>query len=340
MTARAMVPAVAVALALTLAGCQDTDAPFGPLPPGLAEVVVQGYYEYDLQAGFGGADQRAEGLRFQLVLPGSGTPVAEGVGDELGVVLMEKVPVGTYDLRVDPGYLADSLVVTDIDTTRVTLVPGSRETLSAGVTPVSGTLAEAREMPVGRRLWFDGVALNRRGSTPDQSVHVLGSDGAAVRVVLPAASSVSEGDSVRVLGRAVESGADRHLVDGVAIVVAAAEWPPVPVEVEVGEVSGARGGALDAQLVVVRDAVVTDTLTVPFVGRLITITGADADGAEADFVALLRIQNGYQTAPIPGTPVLSLTGLLTPDPNAPGRWLLVPRSRNDDLFGQPPMGGG
>lgn len=333
MTSRTVILGAGLAL-VAFVGC-DTDAPFDPVPIGDATVVVQAFYDHDLQPGFGGADRRAEGLRFQVVLRGSETAVAEGVTDELGVATMEKIPVGTYDLRVDPTYLADSLVVTEIDTTRITLTAGSTFGVAVGVTPVSGTVAEARALAEGRRIWVEGIALNRRGASLDQSIHVLGSDSVAIRVVLPASSPGAEGDSVRVLGRAVSSGATRHLVDGVAIVTSEALWPVAPREVAVGEVADAAGGTLDAHLVVAHDAVVADTLTIPFVGRRVTIT----DGEES-FVALLRIQNGFETAPVPGTPVAALAGLLTPDPDAPGRWLLVPRSRSDALFGSPPPGGG
>lgn len=324
--------AVVLCSALAVAAC-DREAPFGPLPSGEASIAVQAYYEYDRVAGFGGADQVAEGLRFQLVLPGSGTPVVEGEADPLGVVLFERVPVGTYDLQVDPDFLADSLVVTEIDTTRVTVVPDDGLTFSVGVTPISGTVAEARAMPAGRRLWVQGIALNGRGASVDQSIHVLGSDSTAVRINLPTASSGSEGDSVRVLGRAVSSGATRYLADGLVTLVSEAQRPVVPREVEVAEVSDAAGGTLDALLVVARDAVVADTATVPFVGRRVTIRADDEE-----FVALLLNQNGFDGEIVPGTPVVALAGLLVPDSVVAGSWMLVPRGRNDALFGQPPAG--
>ncbi|MEK9499425.1 hypothetical protein [Gaopeijia maritima] len=327
------VAVLALVGALALAGC-DRDAPFGPLPPGEASVAVQAFYEYDRQAGFGGVDQRALGLRFQLTLPGSNTPVAEGAANEMGVVLLDRVPVGTYDLRVDPAFLGDSLVMTEIDTARVTLVPDDVLTLSVGVTPVSGTVAQARSLPEGRRLWVDGIALNGRGASFDQSIHVLGSDSSAVRVNLPTASPGSEGDSVRVLGRTVSNGATRYLADGLVVLVSEALRPVVAHEVEVAEVGDASGGSLDARLVVARDAVVADTLTVPFVGRRVTIQSGDDE-----FVALLRNQNGFDGPLVPGTPVVAIAGLLVPDPDTPGRWLMVPRSRNDALFGQLPSGG-
>ena len=66
---------------------------------------------------------------------------------------------------------------------------------------------------------------------------------------------------------------------------------------------------------------------------------AHIDRRDAEFEALLRVQNGFEDAPVVGTPVVALAGLLVPDPESPGRWLLVPRTRSDAVLGQPPTGG-
>lgn len=323
---------VAALSVLLLAGC-DRDAPFGPLPPGEASVGVQAYYEYDHQSGFGGADVEAAGLRFQLVLPGSETPVVEGVADAMGIIALERVPVGTYDLRVAPSFLADTLVLADIDTTRITLVPDGAVTLSVGVTPPTRTLAEARSLPAGRRVWVEGIALNDRSASIDQSVHLLAGDSMALRASLPTSPGGSEGDSVKVLGRTTSEGSTRYLADGFLVVLADALRPVVPLDIEAAEVADAGGGVLDARLVVVRNAVVADTATVPSVGRRITVQDGDDT-----FVAILRSQNGFDGPVVPGMPVDALAGLLVPDTATPGAWVLVPRSRGDALFGQPAGG--
>jgi hypothetical protein len=319
---------------VALAAC-DREPSFSIGPDGIATVNVQAYLEYDGQRGFGGFDQPAEGLRFELVLPGSGTAVASGVADEDGVIQLEQIRTGTYDLRVDPDYLGDTLVMANIDTTRVTLSPSDVVTVQVGVTPPTRTMAEARTLPEGRRVWITGMALNSRGTSIDRAVHVLEEGFGAMRVVFPAATGGAPGDSVRVLGRTVGTGSRRYLSDGLLRVVASAVRLIRPLEVSVAEARTAGGGALDARLVIIQGGTVTDTVTIPFVGLRLTVGGA-ANGVHV----LLPQQNGFGSPNIaPGRPVVSITGLLVPEDAPAQTWQIVPRGGGDVEFGPPPPGG-
>ncbi|MEQ9568643.1 MAG: hypothetical protein RLN75_00515, partial [Longimicrobiales bacterium] len=174
-------------------------------------------------------------------------------------------------------------------------------------------------------------ALNRRGQSVDGAIHLLGHGGDAMRAVFPSATGGSEGDSLRILGRTVGQGAGRHLVDGRSLLLAQSVRAVLPLEVAVGQVSTAGTGELDARLVVIRNAQVTDTVSVPFVGRVLTVGVGDAE-----FEALLLSQNGFGAPIVPGTPVISMAGLLVPDPDLAGAWQLIPRSQGDVQFGTPP----
>lgn len=323
---------VLLGLVPAVAAC-DRDQPFGPATTAEASITVGAFYDYDGQPGPSGNDQAAPGLRFQVTLPGSGTAVAEGVTDTTGVLTLDRIPVGTYDLRVDPAFLGDSLVLSQIDTTRVTLAPNDALAIAVGVTPPSATIAEARGLPQGRRVWVEGLALNARGESVDRAIHLLAGDGSAIRVTFPAAVPGSAGDSLRVLGRTSGTGDGRFLTDGRVIVLADQVRAVLPLEVTAARARTADGGALDARFVVVQDATVTEVATVPFAGTLLTI-----DDGTGSFRALLLTQNGFGQAVVPGTPVLGIAGLLVPDPDAGGTWRLVPRGGGDVEFGQPPGG--
>lgn len=312
-------------LTVVLSACSK-DEPFGPLPVGEAQVGVTAYFDLDGAPGFGGADQPAPGLRFEVVLPGSGTAVASGAADAMGQIALTEIPVGTYDFRVDPAYLGDSLFVSQIDTTRLTLVPGDVVSLQVGVTAPTLSMSEARSAPEGRRVWVRGLALNSRFSSIDGALHVRESTGEAMRVVFPSAVVGSPGDSVRVLGVTTGTGSRRFLTGGFVSVVANDVRPIVPLDVSLADANTAGGGALDARLVVVRTGTVTDAVTMPFVGQRVTVS----DGT-TDLTVMLLSQNGFDTPPQIGAPVQSLAGVLVPVAGS-SVWQLVPRGFGDARF--------
>ena len=323
-----------LAFVLAVTAC-NRDEPFGPGIESMASLSVQAYFEYDDNAGIGGGDAPAPGVPIQVVLLGTNTPVVEGVADAMGDVEFPEIPVGTYDIRVDPAFLADSLVVAGIDSTRVTFAPGQARNFQVGLTPPSLTVAQVRALPLGRRAWITGMALNGRQSSVDGAVHVLEDGTSALRVNLPAASGGSAGDSVRALGTTAGTGSGRFFVSGRINVLAQSVRAIFPLEVDIGEARTAGGGQHAARLVVIRGGQVAGTSAIPFVGLRVSVQ----DGAETINV-LLPQQNGFGTPNLPvGTPVVSIAGLLVQDPDATGAWRIVPRGGGDVSFGPPPAGG-
>lgn len=322
---------VALAFALSASAC-NRDEPFGPGLESLASLSVQAYFEFDGNSGFGGGDAPAPGVPIQVVLRGTDTPVVEALADSLGDVDFPEIPVGTYDIRVNPAFLADSLVIAQVDSTRVTFGPGQARTFSVGLTPPTLTVEQVRALPLGRRVWITGMALNGRQASVDGAVHVLENGTSALRVNLPAASGGNLGDSVRALGTTAGTGAGRYLVNGRINVLAQSVRTLFPLEVGIAEARSAGGGAHAARLVVIRGGQVTDTASIPFVGLRVSI---EDNGATIN--VLLPQQNGFGNPNLPaGTPVVSITGLLVQDPDASGAWRIVPRSGGDVSFGPPP----
>ncbi len=315
--------------ALGVWGCSN-DEPFGPLPPGLAQVTVTAYYDLDGNPGRGGGDTPAPGLRLQVVLPGSETAVASGTADGEGQIALVDIPVGTYQLRIDPTYLGDTLVVAQIDTARLTLQPGDVVSVEVGVTSPTVSVAQARDLGAGRRVWLEGLALNRRFSSIDGALHVLESTGSAMRVVLPAAGPGAAGDSVRVLGVTAGTGARRFLAEGFVSIVASDVRAVVPRSVTVDEARTAGGGALDALLLVISSGTVSDAIDIPFVGTQVTVT----DGADEVTVTLLS-QNGFGVPPEVGSEVEAVAGVLVPVAGS-SDWQIVPRGPGDVSFLSPP----
>lgn len=322
--------AAALGLVPFVASC-DRDPAFGPESRAEGSVSATAYYEYDSVSGFGGPDRPATGLRFQVLLPGSGTAVAQGVADGEGRIVLGRVPVGTYDLRVDPAFLGDTLLVVRIDTTRVTLQPDQEFSISVAVTPPTYSLDELRQLPEGRRGWFTGMALNGRGSSIEGAVHVLEEGAGAIRAIFLAATSGSPGDSVRVLGRVSGTGVQRVLEESRLLVVAQSVRPILPLEVGFAEARSAGGGELAARFVVIRSGEVIDVATTPFVGQRVTVS----NGTQPIDV-FLPFANGFGAPVEVGSDAVSVAGLLIPDPANPGSWRIVPRGPGDARFIAPP----
>jgi hypothetical protein len=333
---RRLVAASAAALTVLIAAACEDSPEFSVGLAGTGTILLQAFYDYDGQPGPGGADDVAPGLRFEVLLPGSNTTVASGVTDGAGLAALALIPTGTYELRVDPDYLTDTLELAWIDTTAVSFTPGDSVALRVGVTPPTRSIADARALPEGRRVWVEGMVLNSRANSIDGAVHMRASEGGALRARFPAATSGAPGDSARILGVAVGQGSRRYLGDGLLRVVASAVRPILPVVVSLADAPGAGGGALDAELVVIQEGTVTDAATIPFVGQVVTIS---AGGANLEVVFLE--QNGLGGfMVVPGMPVVSVSGVLVPDPNNLGRWQLVPRGGADIQLGPAPGGGG
>ena len=181
--------------------------------------------------------------------------------------------------------------------------------------------AQTRTLPIGTRVFVEGIALNGWATFGDSTVHVADRSG-AVRAVRVLQSPVAAGDSVHLLGTIGLNDGRRALFDAVLTVVAAARGLPAVDVVPTAAVTTADNGARADGSVRIVNAQISDTLTVS--GE--RILGVN-DGSGRAEVAL-DPQIAFGPGPyVPGG-TLSVTGVLVPAPGGSG-WRLKPRSSND-----------
>jgi hypothetical protein len=178
-----------------------------------------------------------------------------------------------------------------------------------------------------------GIALNTRVKFGDGQVHFAG-DSAFLRGLNVARSNVSQGDSVRLLGRVVMDNGRPALEDVTPQVLVAAAAFVLPEEATTAVANSADGGRLDAALVRIRAAEFNDTSTTPD-GHFRFWADDGSDSVEVwirDFLAL----NNPAFRPDTTVRIDEMVGLLTPFDDGGGvvRWRLMPRSGSDIFLEQ------
>ncbi len=321
--------APAAALALALAGCEQ---------PGEGDVLsieavgaVGAVLVLDAN-GTGRADQGdlpLAGWTVNLDQPAGGT-VASAVTDEEGAAVFLEVPVGRLVPSVPANALGDTLSLIPATALPFTLGASQTASLAPVVTLPTYSVGQARELPAGKPLFTEGIALNGLGTT-DRVLHLKAGD-RYIRVLSVDEGSVAVGDSVRVAGRtAVDQGVP--VLDGQAVFRLRAGGPqPVPLQLSTGEAAGARGGELDAALVFVTGAEIKEVVDQGEEGVL--LVADDGNGP-----VTIRFRSSFQVDPEaiePDTDFLAVAvGLLVP-----GRlgtevvWEIRPRTTSDVLIGR------
>jgi hypothetical protein len=244
--------------------------------------------------------------------------------DSAGTVLFVRVPVGRY--RLDPlaAVLGDSLE--RIDPTReFTVIADDTIAISVGLRFPSFTVSEARNLPIGKKVFVKGIVLNGQGTYGDSTVH-LADTASFMRMSRVRPAPIEPGDSVQFLGtRAVRDGQPTF---NVTLVLIRGDGDPLPPDtVTTAVAASAGGGPLDAAFLHIRAATIADTITGPE-GKLLTVDDGSGPlgvllSSNINFGNLNQL-NAYA----PGVRV-TLLGLLVPDPLNPGRWILKPRGRPD-----------
>jgi uncharacterized repeat protein (TIGR01451 family) len=281
------------------------------------------------QNGNGIADAADAPLRtavVELVAQGTSAVVAEDATDTLGIFVIDAVPVGVYQLRIASTILGDSLEALGSGGT-LTIEPGDTTGISVGVTYPKLTLEEVLVAAPGRRVFTGGIALNPRQSNGDGLVFYKGASG-YLRGTNVERVALTPGDSVRLLGRtAVSQG--RPALDAVTtfVLVGTAQFP-IPVEVSTAAARQASGGALDAALVRIRNADISDTATVANDFHFWAHNGGDS------VEVVLRAFLGFNPSAFRPDTVVAVSqavGLLSPFDDGSGsvRWRLLVRSAGE-----------
>lgn len=266
-------------------------------------------------------DLPIEDLVVRLVL-GSGEVFATATTDAAGLYLLDAVPVGTFRIEVDPGFVGDSLLVSELNAGAFALVANDSLNVRIGLTYPVLTVAEARSTLPGKKGFIDAVALNASAAYSDTTVHVADTSG-FIRATQVGGASILAGDSVRILGITARRDGQPAFRATIAFVVQQGVGLP-PAEVVTSRVAAtADGGRLDAALVRMRDVVVTDTVSV--VGGL-SVTVDDGSGPVELF---LDGRTTFNLSNIDIDRVIAeANGLLVPV-GGQNRWQVRPRSPLD-----------
>lgn len=317
---------LAAALAVGAVACSDvTDVR-------LLEISATGalggqlYLDLNRNGTLDAADEPLRQTNVTLSVVGTGATQATVRTDADGEFLFADVPAGRYTLRVDPAVLGDSLAtLMTVPDFEVTL--GDTLTADVGVSYPQLTLEELRAAPDGRRVFTTGIALNVRDNPTDGRVFLEGSSAYLQAVDVPRLPNIAVGDSVRILGRTGRQAGQPVLVgDSVptVILVSRAKVPSAQA-VTTGSAATAAGGVLDAALVRISAADITDTATV---AGDFHFTANDGSGP---LRVVLRSFLQRTTADLRPDTILriqSATGMLSPHDDGTGqvRWRLLART--------------
>ena len=266
-----------------------------------------------------------------VVLATVGTPdvVDQVTTDSLGTFTLFDVPVGTYTLALDAATLGDSLVMLGTgEPVTIELDDATQVDLGASFEELS--LEDALAAPLGRRIFTSGIALNPRVNFGDGQVHFEGAT-AFLRALNVERSGLNVGDSVRLRGRVITDNGRPALDEVTPFVLVTLAALVTPTEVTTFEAGTADGGPLDAALVRIRDAEITDTsTTVDGHFRFWTDDGTDS----VEFVIRDFLVPGVNTALFRPDTIFRIqqaTGLLSPYDDGSGtvRWRFLPRGGSD-----------
>ncbi len=315
-------PPVSLALILALlalAACNSAgqDQVLAIEATGVARGLV--YFDADGDREPAPPDTALAGVAVELVFPGGRGIAARVVSDSTGRFRAAGLPVGSYTARIDTATVPDSMAVVRIVDSTVVVPPGDSVAVLVALGFPRVTVRQARLAPLGAVVFVDGLALNAFATFGDSTVHVADTSG-ALRAVRVGPVPIFPGDSVRLRGtRGVRDG-QPVLADVTAFLLSIRQAPP-PASVTTALARTADGGRLDAALVAVTNATITDTATV---GSDFRLTVSDGSGP---LEVVLDDDANFTLTPFRPTVVIDATGLLVPV--GPGVWRLKPRSDAD-----------
>ncbi len=305
------------------AACQNAghDRVLGVQATGVIKGLV--YFDRDGNHIPDAADTVLAGIGLRVIASGAPDTVGRAVSDTAGLVRFGAIPVGTVIVSVDATtILGDSLMVTRIDLLTIRVTPGDSFVVRIAVSYPEVTVAQARALAVGKKVFVTGIALNNAVTFGDSTVHFVDTSGAILAAGLRT-PLVFTGDSDRVLGtRQIRNGQptlDHSTVFTLAVGAA------VPLhQTSTALAASANGGPLDAALVKVVATTVRGTATVAGNRRLTVDDGSGALVIQLDTIA------GFRGAALAADTVgarLDATGLLVA--TGAGTWFLLPRAPSD-----------
>ncbi|MES2304394.1 MAG: hypothetical protein V4558_02765 [Gemmatimonadota bacterium] len=297
------------------------------LPNGAVGVFV--YLDRDGSQSYTTADTVFAGARVALLAAGGTDTIRIATSSVQGLATFDTVPLGSYRVAVDRKALGDSIATVVGDSGVIRLVGQPDSVLGSRAVRLAFaevTIAQARALPVGRRVFIRGRVLSAMQFFRDSSSFIKDATG-TIRITgsrhRPGRSGNNLGDSVSVFGTTGTRQGQPVLIDG--LFASLGEGPaPVSVPVTVAEANNAKGGTLDAALVSVTSAKINDTLpSLP--DFLVRIAEAANPAVRAD-VILDALINAPSNIFVPGL-TISVKGVLVP--RGDGTWVLKPRGGGD-----------
>lgn len=273
-------------------------------------------------------DSALAGVGVVLSTP-SGAPVATVDTDEEGRFAFAEVPAGRYRLGVADAFLGDSLAPVG-PMEPLDVVEGDAPEATILLSFPELTIEEVRSAPPEHRVFTTGIALNSRQNFTEGRVFLAGASAFLQTTDVARERGVAVGDSVRLLGRPVIRAGQPALdvAGAVAVVLVPQAAVPVPEAVSTAEAAEAGDGALDAALVRIDGAGITDTVTV---GDTLMVTADDGTGPVQ--LAWRPFLGTPPAALAPGTgfQIERAVGMLSPYVDGGGltRWRLLVRSGAD-----------
>ncbi len=262
-------------------------------------------------------------VRVALLAAGTSDTVVIATSDDQGVLDLSSVPVGDYRVVVDTTTIGDTTIVARIDTADIRVTPDDSVDIAVAISFPLLLAAEARALPVGSKVFVDGIALNTAGTFGDSTMHVADTSG-TIRAIKTGLGVAFPGDSVRLRGTmATRDGQPVLNLDRRAPLVLAIAELPVPDTLTTVTAAAANGSVLDAAFVVIDSARITDTATVT---NDLVVTVDDGSGA-LDVALDGDITFNLGPFLIPGADLTTLKGVLVSD--GAGSWRLKPRSAAD-----------
>ncbi|MGE0555792.1 MAG: hypothetical protein AB7R55_20360 [Gemmatimonadales bacterium] len=319
----------ALVAACLLAACENSglDLGFPPEETGTIEALV--YLDRDgSRTPTFPLDTLYPGARVALLQRGSGDTVTTTVTGQTGIARFTSVPLGEYRLGIVTGSLGDSIAVGRIDSSEVRLetTPDTLQVTVARLSYPEVSLREARNLPQGKRVFVRGVVLVGVQAFRDTTSHVSDSSGAMrlTRVSLRGGlTGNNPGDSVSVLG-ITSTRAGQVVLDQAVVSRFGTRPPPIPNQTTTGIAATAANGTLDANLVQITGATISDTAT-----DAPDFRATISDGSGSLVVLLDGNLNFVRSAFRPGR-VLDVRGVLVPD--GVGGWSLKPRDPVDAIL--------
>jgi hypothetical protein len=311
-------------LVVGAAACTNEGSGLGPTPEETRRVEVGVYLDRDGSRTVTVLDTVFAKARVALFVKGSTDTFKIAVTPNSGIAIFNDIPLGQYTIAIDPRSIGDSIQIQAIDSTNIKVtfadsVVGSLARL--GYPEVS--IREARNLPQGRRVFIRGIVLSGVQSFRDTTSHLSDSSGyiRLTRVALKGGlTGNTPGDSVSVLG-VTSSRAGQPTLDLASISRFGTRPAPIPLPVGSGTAANAANGALDAALVQITGAIISDTFTVAPDFHVIV-----SDGTGSLTVVLDGNLGFPRTAFKPGLP-MSARGVLVP--NGVGGWVFKPRQLGD-----------